>query len=161
RALTYYAGSKLYGPLNSEVQAGLRAQLSEADSMSSSLPPEERFLPPYFLGESMRRSGKPKEAIPFLERSVKLAPNYPGAMFSLPRAYRETGDVSKADAATEKHARLGLLIGEVEAYKSRLEQRPDDEDALFKLAESLNELGNARDAAQVYRHLIELGKSPD
>lgn len=161
RALAYYAGSRLYEPLSREEQISLRAQLLEADSISSSLPPDERFMPAYFMGESCLRSGKPKDAIPFLERSAAAAPAFPGALYSLARAYRLSGDVAKANSTASRHTRLSRLLGDLDSYRSRLEQRPDDEKALFSLADTLNEMGNTADAARIYQRLISQGRSAE
>jgi len=161
RALLYTAGGRLYDPLTPEEIATLQAQLREADALSAQLTAGERFLPPYFLGESFLRSGKPKEAIPFLERSVREGPMFAGSLYSLARAYRLSGDTAKADAATARHTRLSRILGELEIYNNRLQQRPDDAETTLRLAGTLTEAGNITDAAQIYQRLISQGKFVD
>jgi tetratricopeptide (TPR) repeat protein len=157
RALVYTAGAKLYESLSSADVQRLQAQLIEADSLSSKLPAEERFLPAYFLGESYLRLHRPTEAIPYLQRSAAAAPMFAGSLFSLARAYRLSGDVAKADAATARHSRLVRITGRLEAYGDRLEQRPDDAATLLRLADALADAGSVDDAARIYRRLIAAG----
>lgn len=158
RALLYTAGGRLYDPLSPDSLALLQAQLREADSLAGHLTPGERFLPPYFLGESYLRAGKPAEAIPFLERSVAAGPLFAGSLYSLARAYRLTGDVRKADLVSARHARLSRILSELEMYNNRLEQRPDDAETMLRLAGTLTEAGNTSDASQIYQRLIDQGK---
>jgi len=158
RALLYTAGGRLYDPLTPAEIAALQAQLQEADSLSAQLTPNERFLPPYFLGESYLRLGKPKEAIPLLERSATMAPMFAGSLYSLARAYRLAGEQAKADATVRRHTRLSRILGEIEMYNNRLEQKPGDAETMLRLADVLTEADDTADAAQIYRHLIAQGK---
>ncbi len=160
-ALVYTAGGRLYAPLTPQEIEGLQAQLREADSLSNALHAEERFLAPYFLGESFLRSGRPKEAIEPLERSVKRNPMFPGSLFSLSRAYRLAGESAKADSATVRHARISRLLGELEMYSNRLTQKPDDAEAMLRLAGTFEEMGNKGQAISLYRKLAAQEKYAD
>jgi tetratricopeptide (TPR) repeat protein len=114
RALVYTAGARLYEPLTATEIGQLQQQLREADALAERMPQSERFLPPYFMGESLLRSGKPKEAIPFLERSTGLAPMFAGSLYSLARAYRLAGETTKADLAQARHEQLSKHLTELE-----------------------------------------------
>ncbi len=161
QALVYTAGGKLYSPLTPQELSTLQAQLKEADSLSNALPREERFLPPYFLGESYLRLAQPKEAIPYLEKSTALAPTFAGSLYSLSRAYRLSGDTVKADTTSAKHTRLSRLMGELEAYSNRITQNSNDFEAMLKLAGTFAELGDKAQAADLYQRLIQMGKYVD
>lgn len=158
QALLYTAGGRLYDPLTPAELATVQAQLQEVDSLSVQLPEGQRFLPPYFLGESYLRAGKPKEAIPYLERSVQAGPMFAGSLYSLARAYRLVGDIAKSDAATARHTHLSRILSELDMYNSRLQQRPGDAETLLRLADTLTEAGSTADAAQIYQRLISQGK---
>ncbi len=159
RALLYSAGARLYDPLTTVELAAVQAQLKEVDSLSSWLPAEERFLPPYFLGESWLRLGRPALAIEPLKRGIAAGPMFAGGLYSLSRAYRLAGDPAKAKETAAKHARLSRILSEVEMYGSRLEQRPNDSDTMLQLAGALTEAGNTADAEQIYRRLIANGQA--
>jgi tetratricopeptide (TPR) repeat protein len=158
RALFYTAGARLYRPLTPEEIEDVQSQLREAEKYSADLPPEERFLPSYFLGESFLRRDRPQEAIPYLERSVALGPMFAGSLFSLARAYRLAGEPAKADAASARHARLSRILSELEMFRNRLEQRPEDAETLLRYGGALAESGNTAEAVQVYRRLVSMGK---
>jgi tetratricopeptide (TPR) repeat protein len=159
RALLYTAGARLYQPLTPQEITDVQSQLLEADGPSAMLPPEERFLPPYFLGESFLRMDRPKEAIPYLERSVALGPMFAGSLYSLARAYRLAGETAKADAASERHARLSRILSALEMLSNRLQQRPDDAETLLRYGGALAEAGNTAEAAQIYRRMVSMGKN--
>ena len=161
RALIYHAGSRLNSPLSEAELASIIAQLEEAEMASKSLAPGERFLPFYFLGEGLLRCGKPEAAIASLEHCVGLSPRFPGGLYSLSRAYRLVGDAAKSDAALARHTRLSRGLIAMEALNSRLEENPDDANALLKLAKTLAEIGSHEEAAAVCRRLVESGKLPD
>ena len=160
-AVVYSAGARLNGPLTPAELQGIQSQLREAALPSSALPPEERFLADYFLGESLLREGKPGEAIPSLEKSVAQNPNFPGAIYSLARAYRLSGDEAKSKDLFARHERMSRLMSELDSLNTRLEQRPDDAETLLRMADALVEAGNPSQAAQIYRRLIVAGKSKD
>ncbi|GDX40380.1 hypothetical protein LBMAG21_06720 [Armatimonadota bacterium] len=161
QALIYTAGGRLYSPLTSQEIEILQSQLREAGTLSNALRAEERFLSPYFLGESFLRLGKPKEAIEPLERSVRLNPMFPGSLFSLSRAYRLAGETKKAETATAQHTRISRLLGELEMYSNRLTQKPDDAEAVLRLAGTFEELGNKGEAVSLYQRLVSQGKYVD
>ena len=119
RALIYEAGARLYGPLSPSELADAQHELSEADRASTKLNPGERYLPPYFLGESLLRQGKPGDAIPYLERSVRDSPNFPGTLYSLSRAYRLAGDIPNAEKTMAAHIALSKRLTEMEAQSER------------------------------------------
>ena len=158
RALLYTAGGRLYDSLTPAEIALLQAQLHEADSLSAKLPMGERFLPTYFLGESFLRLNKPAEAIPYLKRSMEAGPMFAGSLYSLARAYRFVGETAQADAISTRHTRLSRILGELEMYNNRLQQRPDDAETMLKLAGVLAEAGSVREARQLYERLLAQGK---
>jgi len=119
RALVYTAGAQLYQPLTPAEMANVQQQLREADALSERLPQAERFLPPYFMGESLIKSGSPKEAVPFLERSSSLAPMFAGSLYSLSQAYRLSGQTAKADAALTRHGQLVRQLTDMEKANDR------------------------------------------
>lgn len=160
QALIYAAGGRLYAPLTPQEAAALQERLREADSLSAALRAEERFLAPYFLGESFLRTGNPREAIEPLERSVKLNPMFPGALFSLARAYRLAGDETKADSIAARHIRVSRLLGDLEMYSNRLAQKPGDSEATLRLAGTFEELGNVEQAVSLYRQLAATQGEP-
>lgn len=158
RALVYFAGSRLYDPLDAAAIDDLQRQLREADSLSDRLAPEERFLAPYFLGESYLRQGKPREAIPLLERSVAAGSMFAGNRYALARAYRMAGERDKADTAARQHIRISKNLSDLEMYSHRLEERADDADAMLHLADALADTGSMEQARALYERLITQGK---
>ena len=161
RAILYINGGRLYEPLNADEIVSVQNQIREVDTQSSILDPAERFLPPYFLGESYLRAGKPVEAIPYLERSAALGTMYTGNLYSLARAYRLAGNITKADAVNARHVRLSRMLRDMERYIDRLDDHPGETVTMLRLADTLVELGNKADAAAIYQQVIASGKSSD
>lgn len=123
RALIFYSGARLNGPLAPSDLTAIQEHLREAEALSPQLAEGERFLPSYFLGECALRAGRPAEAIPRLERSVALGPQFPGSLYSLARAHRLAGHTAKADEALARHAKLSRSLTALDAASSR-EQPP-------------------------------------
>ncbi len=159
RAELYISAARLYDPLEPSEIASLQNQIKDVDSHSSKLDPQERFLPPYFLGESYLRDGKPSEAIPFLERSAALGPMYAGSLYSLSRAYRMSGNIKKADEVNRQHVRLSKNLRDIEMAMDRLDEHPGEIATMFRFADSLKDIGNKEDAKQVYQQIINSGNS--
>ena len=106
RATAYMVGAMFAAVDTPENRARLETTIAKMNALEANLPPEERFLPPYFTGEYLLRGSKPAEAIPLLQKSVQLGPEFPGSLYSLSRALRLAGKAKEADAALAAHAKL-------------------------------------------------------
>jgi tetratricopeptide (TPR) repeat protein len=155
-ALTYSSGARLNGPVTAAEMNAILVQLQEAQGLTSELDRGAQFLPSYFLGQCLLRLGRAREAIPPLERCVALGPQFPGGFYALARAYRVAGHADRAEAA--RHAELSRALVALEGLNSRLEQHPDDPEALLQTARSLTEIGERSQAADIYRQLIATGR---
>jgi Tetratricopeptide repeat len=106
RAATYMVGALQAAADTPDNRQRLQKALELMNANEASLPPEERFLPPYFTGEYLLRNARAAEAVPLLQKSVQLGPEFPGSLYSLSRALRLSGKTKEADAALAAHAKL-------------------------------------------------------
>jgi hypothetical protein len=67
-------------------------------------------------GNVLREAGDPKGAIPFLQRSIQLAPEHPTAPFNLAVAYLLDGDYDRGWAQYEARWNYEHLAGALPAY---------------------------------------------
>ena len=67
-------------------------------------------------GNVLRESGDPAGAIPFLQRSIQLAPEHPTAQFNLAVAYLLSGDYARGWPQYESRWRYEHLAGQLPNY---------------------------------------------
>jgi tetratricopeptide (TPR) repeat protein len=67
-------------------------------------------------GNVLRECGDPQGAIPFLQRSIQLAPNHPTAQFNLAVAYLLSGDYARGWAQYETRWNYEHLAGRLPSY---------------------------------------------
>lgn len=114
------------------------------------------------LGKSLADDGKPREAIPLLERAAQLNPHDYKTGYQLARAYAETGDYQRARSQAR-----GLLVelendshqnaGQDKAERDKAAQ--DDSELHHLLAEVEEKLGNPLEAVRQYQRAAELEPS--
>jgi hypothetical protein len=68
-------------------------------------------------GNVLRESGDPAGAVPFLQRSIQLAPNHPTAQFNLAVAYLLAGDYVRGWPQYESRWRYEHLNGQLPQYE--------------------------------------------
>jgi hypothetical protein len=67
-------------------------------------------------GNVLRECGDPQGAVPFLQRSIQLAPNHPTAQFNLAVAYLLSGDYTRGWAQYETRWNYEHLAGQLPNY---------------------------------------------
>ncbi|HEY2942485.1 MAG TPA: tetratricopeptide repeat protein [Vicinamibacteria bacterium] len=123
-------------------------------------------------GLMLQQTGDPAGARAELERARDLDPADARLRLMLSAVYRDAGDLPRAVAEVRASVRLapasadgwnalGLLLAanrkdaEAEtAFRSALKARPDDPDALFNLAETLQRSKRAKEAADLLERLV-------
>lgn len=99
----------------------------------------EKARPYNNLGDALKKAGRIRDAVPYLERAVAIQPRYPDALNNLAMAYNSMG---RRDAA------LDLLL-------TTLELEPDNLQARHNLALSYYESGMFAEAEKQYRLLLQ------
>ena len=66
----------------------------------------------YLVGKALMKEGRVKEALPELERAVRLDPEDSKAHFQLARAYEQLGDKDKARAERQALAKTKQRAGQ-------------------------------------------------
>ncbi len=126
------------------------------------------FVPNLFMGLDLAQTGKPREAVSYLETAHELRPKDPNAVLGLAGAYKASGDLLKARKFYEEAVRLnpqnprawlglGLTYSELEEQGvDRIEKDYTASPYRGVLeAESLVSENRLNAATERYRHLIE------
>jgi len=74
------------------------------DQMQTRFPDDKEAY--FWHGNSLLGTGDTRDAIPLLEKSLQLDPNYSFALLLLVEAYHDIGDVAKAIATAERYRNL-------------------------------------------------------
>jgi tetratricopeptide (TPR) repeat protein len=116
----------------------------------------------YYLGGELARAGRVGEALPELERSVALRPDFPPARYNLALAYDRLGDSARAAAGYAEllrlepgnaaaHNNLGVLLASagdpaaaIPHFRAALQAKPDFADAAENLGRALAAAGPGR-----------------
>ena len=88
--------------------------------------PQEQFLPYYFLGECYLRNGRIDDARKVLFKAVRMAPQFPAALYSLARAVQATKDVSTSSVLFKRHAELTSLLSQIDGLNTRAQEKMND-----------------------------------
>lgn len=104
----------------------IKTDLEAIIANSASLEEPERFLPYYFLGEYQLRLGATTLAIEPLKKAVRMAPQFPAALYSLARAMQASKETSVSSKLFKRHAELTGLLSELDSAGIRLQEQPDD-----------------------------------
>lgn len=126
RARLYSSGSRLFGPTSVAEREDIRRNLESVAAIADRLEPEEAFLPAWFLGECLMRSGRPNDALVPLRQATALAPEFPGAWFARARAAKLAGKTPEAAWAFVVHRGLGKRLSAAENAAERAAQAPND-----------------------------------
>jgi len=141
----------------------------------------DRALATYRLGESMRKGGNPRGAIPRLEEAVEIDPGLPDPLRGLAAAYEQIENY--ADAVRTKTRLLDLALGEerfnllveigdifgtklkdrtqaAKSYVTALEEHPDDRRILSKLMQLYSEDKDWNKLVEVVVKLAEFVDEP-
>lgn len=126
------------------------------------------------LGEMLRLSGRPKEAIASGHRAIELDPNHPTALNNLGIAYFDAEDYESAERCyrraialdrnfAEAHSNLGNVLRQtkrldeaVEAYNRAIAIRPNYAEAYNNLGTALRDQKKAAESELVYLKALEL-----
>jgi tetratricopeptide (TPR) repeat protein len=104
----------------------------------------EGFEARYQLGLVLARTGKPTEALPHLQKAVALKPDDRAAKYQLVAVMRSLGQTQEA----------AQLAGELRSEQGK-ESVSSQLAAEGTKANDLMQSGNAAEAAQLYRHMLE------
>jgi arylsulfatase A-like enzyme/Tfp pilus assembly protein PilF len=124
------------------------------------------------LGETLAATGKPQEAIAYLQNSLELDPRNAPAAYELGNAYRNMGDFTRAAEQYEKAIQFnpslahpyyalailkgqqGDLNGAEQLLKSALQRNPQFAEAYYNLGIILERQGRVEEAKQAYQNFI-------
>ncbi|MFM7188861.1 MAG: tetratricopeptide repeat protein [Armatimonadota bacterium] len=126
RAKLYLAGASLNLATPAAGLENIKTDLEAIIANSASLEEPERFLPYYFLGECELRLGAATHAIEPLKQAVRMAPQFPAALYSLARAMQASKEASVSSKLFRRHAQLTGLLSELDSAGIRLQEKPDD-----------------------------------
>ena len=131
------------------------------------------------LGEMLRLSGRPKEAIESGRRAIELDPNHPSALSNLGIAYFDNGDYESAEQCyrralaldpdfAEAYSNLGNVLRTtkrldeaVTAYNRAIELKPNYAEAYNNLGTTLRDQKKAAESEPIYRKALALkGEDP-
>lgn len=133
--------------------------------------------PHCYIGSNLHNAGRYREALPYHQRAVALAPNNGNFLYDAGNNYRRLGDLDNAIAMFDRarailgeqnaiqHNRASCLQAlerhedAVEEWTSLLRREPDWDWPLEGKARSLHRLGRADEAAPLWRHLDALSDS--
>ena len=128
----------------------------------------------HLLGVVHMVSGKPREAVSFINRALKVAPRDAAMQENLGMARAALGDFRAAEAAfrqalalgashAQLHMRLGLALGAqgkradaVSALRAAAGLSPGDADVQLNLGNALAESGQGEEALGCYRKVLAL-----
>lgn len=132
------------------------------------------WLAEYNLGTTLRAAGRTAEAIPHLEQTLRLQPDYPGALNNLGLALMSAGRLDEATAFLQRLVRVdpGLAAGHcnlgnalrtahradaaIAQYQAALQLDPAYADAAYNLGVILGDLGENREAVDRFRQAVRL-----
>ena len=126
RARLYLAGAALNLATPVDDIQKTTTSLEDIVQKTNFLEPQEQFLPYYFLGECYLRAGKVSDARRVLQQAVKMAPQFPAALYSLARAVQASKDEATAALLFKRHANLTSLLSEIDSLSTRLQEKPSD-----------------------------------
>lgn len=164
-------------PAEAEQAIAAFLQEHEADA-----PSEVRARMKYRLGESIRRQGRARDAIPLLEEALDLDPNEDQALSGLAEAHAEVGNWAEVigvkarqldHAEADERVQLLVDISDIAAQKigdknyaakslvAALEEKPDDRRLLSKLMQLYSEEKDWNSLVDVVAKLAEFAEGPD
>ena len=126
RARLYLAGAALNLATPVDDIQKTTTSLEDIVQKTNFLEPQEQFLPYYFLGECYLRAGKVSDARRVLQQAVKMAPQFPAALYSLARAVQASKDEATAALLFKRHATLTSLLSEIDSLSTRAQEKPDE-----------------------------------
>lgn len=142
RAKLYLAGATLNLAAPMKELANVKSDLEAIVLNSTCVEEAEQFLPYYFLGECFLQLGEPQSAIEPLRQAVKMAPQFPAALYSLARAMQASKENSVSSKLYRRHANLTGLLNDLDNAGIRLQERPDDVRLNQQLADIQKRLEN-------------------
>ena len=140
RAKLYLAGASLNlaTPLD-DIQK-TTTELEEMLQKTTFLEPQEQFLPYYFLGECYLRTGRTDDARKVLVKAVRMAPQFPAALYSLARAVQASKDESTSSVLFKRHAELTSLLSQIDGLNTRAQEKMNDAELIKQLDTAQNRL---------------------
>jgi tetratricopeptide (TPR) repeat protein len=102
------------------------------------------------LGRLLVEQDRPEEAIPLLEQALRADPYNLPQLTALGRAYRQTGQLQKAQAAAESLRDLSTYLAQVSALEDRIYVHPRDVRLHLQLAD-LYRRGGEREKARFHQ----------
>lgn len=126
RAKLYLAGAALNLAMPLDDIQKMTTELEEMLQKTNFLEPQEQFLPYYFLGECYLRNGRIDDARKVLFMAVRMAPQFPAALYSLARAVQASKDESTSSVLFKRHAELTSLLSQIDGLNTRAQEKMND-----------------------------------
>ena len=126
RAKLYSAGAALNLAMHLDDIQKTTMELEGMLQKTNFLEPQEQFLPYYFLGECYLRTGRTDDARKVLVKAVRMAPQFPAALYSLARAVQASKDESTSSVLFKRHAELTSLLSLLDGINTRAQEKVND-----------------------------------